>query len=114
MRETHTPGPWVVGPYHSELPDFAVGLSKWEDGTACGCSALGNDYLLLTSYELTEANARLIASAPDLLHALQMMLGCELMGGDHREGIGPDEPGTSPVAKARAAIAKATGKDVTP
>ena len=59
-----------------------------------------------------EANARLIAAAPELLEALQIMLGCELMGGHQREGLGPDKPGTSPVAKARAAIAKATGKDI--
>lgn len=57
-----------------------------------------------------KANARLIAAAPELLEALQMMLGCELMGGDQRKGLGPDKPGTSPVAKARAAIAKATGE----
>lgn len=66
MSAKHTPG-WVAAPYHSDLSGFAVGLSKWEDGTACGCPPIGNDYLLLTSFELTEANARLIAAAPELL-----------------------------------------------
>jgi hypothetical protein len=41
-----------------------------------------------------------------LMEALQMMLGCELMGGDQREGL-PGQTGTSPVAKARAALSAA-------
>lgn len=42
-----------------------------------------------------------------LMGALQMMFDCELMGGDQRQGLGPDKPGTSPVAKARAALSAA-------
>jgi hypothetical protein len=52
---------------------------------------------------------RLERQRDGLLEALQMMLGCELMGGDQRQGLGPDKPNTSPVARARAAIASVKG-----
>ena len=48
----------------------------------------------------------------ELLEALQILLGCVLMGGDPREGKGLRYPGTSPVSKARAAINKAKGGSV--
>lgn len=137
MSAPHTPGPWVVGPYHSELPDFAVGLSKWEDGTACGCPPIGkDDYLLLTSSNLTEANARLIAAGPDLLDAFERSLIRAYAAGHQRghedtaEGVFVEvcredistyfaddiremlADGSLPEAKL--AIDKATGKDVTP
>lgn len=67
-------------------------------------------YVMSDSSIIPTPDAQLIAAAPELLEALEMMLKCELDGGDHREGLGPDQPGTSPLAKARAAIAKATGE----
>ena len=70
MTTKHTPGPWIAAPYQTDAPGFAVGLSIYHDGTAAGFAETGNDYLLLTSHELTEANARLIAAAPDLLEAV--------------------------------------------
>jgi len=50
-----------------------------------------------------EANARLIAAAPDLLAALQMV--DRIWSNDQTANIDPE----SPLAIVRAAIAKATG-----
>lgn len=82
----HTPGPWEVasafiGPLHIRNQDGAT------------LAHVGHE-----DFDTCAANARLIAAAPDLLAALQMML-------DQHGGLE-----VSPTAKAaRAAIAKATG-----
>ena len=68
-------------------------LDKW----ACGGTS---------SETIIPAMRRLELDRAALMEALQMMLGCELMGGDQREGL-PGQTGTSPVAKARAAISAA-------
>jgi hypothetical protein len=101
----HTPGPWLAAPNIADEPAFAVGLSKWEDGTACGCDASGDDYLLLTSCNLTEANARLIAAAPDMLNDLEVI---------RIIATSPHHPNAlSAIRKIAAnAIAKATGKEI--
>ena len=105
MSAKHTPGPWLAAPNIADEPAFAVGLSKWEDGTACGCDASGSDYLLLTSCNLTEANARLIAAAPDMLDALEVI---------RIVATRPHHPNAlSAIRKIAAnAIAKATGKEI--
>ncbi len=80
---THTPGPWHVsdqwivatGPYEAENWDRAW-ICQWGSTT-------------------TEANARLIAAAPDLLAALESML----------EAF---EPHLVAIIEAEAAITKAT------
>ena len=91
----HTPGPWRA--------DYAMGIR--------GADNVPLAYVMSDSSSEPTPDAQLIAAAPELLEALEIMLKCELAGGDHREGLGPDQPGTSPLAKARAAIAKATGKN---
>ena len=83
--------------------DYAMGI-RGADSTLIA-------YVMSDSSSVPTPDAQLIAAAPELLEALEIMLKCELAGGDHREGLGPDQPGTSPLAKARAAIAKATGKN---
>ena len=54
----------------------------------------------------TEANARLIAAAPEMLHALKM---CEEALRAHMAGESQHVDGAVSVDIARAAIAKATG-----
>ena len=88
---THTPGPWRV--------DYAMGIR--------GADNVPLAYVLSASSSDPTLDAQLMAAAPELLEALETMLKCELEGGDQREGLGPNQPGTSPLAKARAAIAKA-------
>ena len=83
MSTQHTPGPWSV----------AVG-----DG--CFVVETNDAFIRFvihgSNQEGDEANARLIAAAPDLLEALNKLLpGAEAMGWD--------------TEKARAAIAKAAG-----
>jgi hypothetical protein len=100
----HTPGPWIVKENRAYKTSWLIydpegnqlaQVANWQDKTF-NCDA--------------EINARLIAAAPDLLEALHLLAGCIVMGGDPYEGLGPSKPGTSPIAKARAAIAKAKGE----
>jgi hypothetical protein len=83
---SHTPGPWKIA---CESGDWFATL---------------NDYAPIPA---TEANARLIAAAPDLLEALRDVIGW--VPGGAAEMWHTDAP-TKAVERARAAIAKAEGK----
>ena len=88
----HTPGPWTVTRVSKStiLKDLYVSASP-ERVARVVLPATAN------SIDEYEANARLIAAAPDLLEALKgFMDGAEAMGWN--------------TDKARAAIAKATGE----
>ena len=89
MNAQHTPAPW-------ELRQSTSGywFIDYEQG--------GEGYTL-TKLECGERDARLIAAAPDLLAALQMIN--RIWSHDQTANLAPD----SPVAIVRAAIAKATG-----
>lgn len=88
---SHTPGPWGICPSFGGNPD------------AFSISVVGDDRLIATAWDRTpfdeanpaEANARLIAAAPELLEALEYLV--SLGGGDCLD-------------IARAAIAKARGE----
>jgi len=85
-----TPGDWSTGP---------AWIVKSDDGNhICDCSL---SYIIGPHQQ--EANARLIAAAPELLEALQNLL-------DYCESTSNGEPGWPRDApeKAKAAIAKAT------
>lgn len=84
MTDQHTPGPW-----------------RFEESTKTVRTVLQNYWLVrLDSWDAGEvnheANARLIAAAPDLLEALELALVAT-------DGVWED--------KARAAIAKARGQE---
>jgi hypothetical protein len=94
---THTPGPWFAvdrgrkgEPMMSVMAERIRGRGPSHE--VCMC-ATGD-----SPQPMENANARLIAAAPDLLEALRDMVS------DH-----PDQFGAT-VAFARAVIAKATGK----
>ena len=100
----HTPGPWTgAGPsFGDPLPRYTTEIvTEWEgddDDVICICELPFSHY-----DDENEANARLIAAAPDLLAAMQGLL----------RGIfdGPDEANAAMlIAKARDAINKATGE----
>ena len=104
----HTPGPWKKaerpnGPWWHISADY--GLDKYK---GCGRQAVACVHGVSkrrgeSAYsEMFEANARLIAAAPELLDALRYIEGVALA----------NEPRDLPTiaAKARAAIAKATGE----
>lgn len=80
----HTPGPWVIDPCWDIL-------GNTDDGNGMVCQ-ITTDAVPRAE---AEANARLIAAAPDLLEACRQALGCDL------------DPNT--IALIRAAIARATG-----
>ena len=97
----HTPGPWIgAGPsFGDPLPRYTTEIvteREDEDGAATSICELPFHH----HDDENEANARLIAAAPDLLEALQDMVS------DHAS------LSDATLAFARAAIAKATGEQV--
>lgn len=102
MRATkHTPGPWV----YIGNGDIVARSEKYCGGEKDIAS------VFLTRNDEDEANARLIAAAPDLLEALQFITQ------DVCERFDMNDPSTNlgmrmAVKEARAAIAKATGEQV--
>lgn len=94
MNETkHTPGPWNSEPCPDMREMLIIDSERW---------VVGRVRRILSDITIAEAeaNARLMAAAPDLLDALESILAVtNLRGSD------------SPLeAKTLAAIAKATGK----
>ncbi len=68
----HTPGPWKVqGPY--EVEEQGVAILNGEVGIDEYMLAWATNATNRETLETTEADARLIASAPDLLAALQVI-----------------------------------------
>jgi hypothetical protein len=90
----YTPAPWYA--LAEGVTDAAIGYRAIIDSdgyTVCNPSPMG------------EANARLIAAAPDLLNALDGLL-------DYLRDYDADYPEAAPIfGKARSAIAKATGEN---
>ena len=97
MSAVHTPGPWRVGKDGSPEHQNEVNLVEGSDGT------------LIVYGQANDADARLIAAAPDLLEALieinQHAAGFKTTGMATESFLAWD-------AKARAAIAKATVNSV--
>ena len=92
----HTPGPWRVGNCRSVVADSPMGTHSEQDNVAYYGGALVAESIR------TEANARLIAAAPDLLGSLI----------DFIETVRLVDPGVyeDSIAQANAVIEKATGK----
>lgn len=94
----HTPGPWFqgTGDYAYCVYDKRVWLNP--DGSRGGDTP---NLVVVVSPEDAIADARLIAAAPELLEALELLTA----------GIESSVSDTYiPLVKARAAIAKATGE----
>jgi len=86
----YTPGPWLI---FYDAPDYGIGWRGIVDSdgyTICNPSPMG------------EANARLIAAAPELADALRATLRC-LQWHAERHGVGMD---AKIVADARALLAR--------
>lgn len=100
----HTPGPWKK--YDSAFPQFFVTT----DGKDI-CKVSSEDVSMLEA----EANARLIAAAPDLIEALEKMVeyAHQYSGRERSQSAAMEiveTPISDDVAAARAAIAKARGE----
>ena len=102
----HTPGPWAVAEVapefhrHGKYGVAYVDLGTWPDLTATVAPCIGLEGQPINR-EVVEANAHLIAAAPDLLEALEAAHGWLVFVGT--ETIEPVR------ARCRAAIAKAKG-----
>lgn len=83
MSGMHTPGPWKSTTAYIDIEVRTESYALVAVVTPIRCE--------------TEANASLIAAAPDLLEALMQMVACH------------DEPTCPAIDVAKAAIAKATG-----
>jgi hypothetical protein len=96
---THTPGPWRIG----RKPYFVAAGAKGRTSIA-HCIWTGSDASQATnpSFEEAIANAHLIASAPELLAALENMV--KVQGGE-----GEYDSELAYFEQARAAVAKAKG-----
>lgn len=93
----HTPGPWEI-----RRPSYGQGFTR-EIWGADGKCVTGMTTRMTTG-PVTEANARLIAAAPDMLEALEGMVE---MATHHM--MEPEER-RERLRNARAAIAKARGQ----
>lgn len=94
MSAQHTPGPWHVGG-----SDKSTIYNKYGQRIA---NSFEGVLVTQASDETCQANARLIAAAPDLLELLQELV----------DGMTDVEDSDSRVLfRARAAIAKATGQE---
>jgi hypothetical protein len=103
MTTKHTPGPWHIAFGGMDGDDFAVIGSKHSERAVCN----------LEPRDYTQANARLIAAAPELLQALDEIVAEWDAGNIGRITTIPGTPGWEEsvgVKWARAAIAKATGE----
>ena len=94
MTAKHTAGPWK-----HECDGDITGIENDPENGCVGPVDIASVYLR-TVPGRTEANARLIAAAPEMLEALHLLV-AGIEGGVSETFI--------PLKKARAAIAKATG-----
>lgn len=92
--EKHTPGPWIV---YADLPSVDP---HWHVVTTANKMRVLANVHIEPGNAMDEANARLIASAPDLLDALRNLVAAQ-----------PNLMANSiEIADARSAIAKAEGR----
>ncbi len=109
MTTRHTPGPWtisgqlIIGPPEAFPNPKAQPMGRkiaevyWDWGGDKGATERRTQW-----FPEADANARLIAAAPELLAALKLFMEQYDIAGDEGRGSRPE------IAAARAAIAKAT------
>ena len=96
----HTLEPWVIVTNRYGQPDHIVGENGPLSGVVCSFGVKVKRTCTLTE---VKANARLIASSPELLEALTDCV-------EHMHWTQPQ--GEAALKKAKAVIAKATGSEV--
>ncbi len=107
MSNKHTPGPWAVSKGYDGSLSVSATKSFRINNISAGTPVICDVYPHLDADGFSgEANARLIAAAPDLLEALLGMLAIDQE--NHQRGHDDDDV-CKEVQTARAAIAKATG-----
>jgi hypothetical protein len=104
MQHQHTLGPWTAGLTNSRGVQACVIGAKNDRGfTPWVC------HIQTADIETGNANARLIAAAPDLLEAIQ-----DLLNQFEQRGVlvDPQHPDRIAVEQARVALAKAIGSSM--
>jgi hypothetical protein len=105
MNAKHTPGPWKIRAKRLGSVVMIDAAPHVPGVIAQVCATTGEDGTNLTADVRNEANARLIAAAPDLLASLREFValydGCRDMLG---------APVAAKLARAEAVIAKAEGR----
>lgn len=102
---SHTPGPWRADTDVHGRKDIVAYIRPRESGFLAAVVER-NDLMDKTMGGSSEANARLIAAAPELLEALQTLIDL----GSHDTVFGEAVRVTKAYAQAVAAVAKAEGK----
>ena len=104
MMTKHTPGPWEATPNGGDDPDPTIRYISTPDNLIAVSEKIwwAGDW----DIEQQEANARLIAAAPDLLEVVETGLGLRDYEKEHPRVV--NWPKWE--AEARAAIAKAKGE----
>lgn len=100
----HTPGPWNLSESHSGADRSVFALSPKHQNPIWIARVYNGDGSIHTPAPIRDANARLIAAAPDLLEACEETLRLHDLSEDDRLA------GVIGIA-IRAAIAKAKGDD---
>ena len=98
----HTPGPWHIAKSADGTPAVCVPVHSRE-GTAFVVAQLNRPRLMGSVTGSADANARLIAAAPELLEALECIVG-------ERMNVTDAMTANEMFEKARAAIARAKGE----
>ena len=99
-KQTHTPGPWIHAHSGPVMQGYSQPFAIAQKGERNLVAGVFGD--VKGGVDVTEANARLIAAAPELLEALKTVVDGVVM-------IFPSIVNSSPIIAARAAIAKAEG-----
>ena len=108
----HTPGPWTATDPHTWLantPRFKCSIRYGTQrlGNSIAEVYLGGPGALKCDAESVNANARLIAAAPDLLEALRLLVRDNI----HRAKLIGTEINWAAIHQAEAAIAKAEKRE---
>lgn len=95
----HTPGPWVANGHNVH--------TRPDESAVCVCVSMGT-----RNNAEASANARLIASAPELLEALEGAIGALEFSRDYHADLGNEDQAfaQSMLDAALSAIAKARGQ----
>ncbi len=98
----HTPGPWTI----KNIQEVETGCTL-RGSPYYFMEILDNEKIEILRASLSEADARLIAAAPQMLEALKAVIGHGYYEPKHPAG--QDEVSKSAIALVRSAIAKAEG-----
>lgn len=104
MNAKHTPGPWNIGSSDLPVSRMSIHCKGHKDSCHSTVALMVSRGVVGISHDEEFANAKLIASAPDLLKALE---DCVAVMDRELAGLKAIQPELS---SARAAIAKATGE----